>query len=118
LTTAASTTVANVESYLSSAFTVGASGSVTRFTGVEEAVAQAHKATNNASFADGVAFTGNWFLNQSGTDPSTFGGIVSMPGQLGPATAPSGSCTANGEWVFSQDGHATFCASGTWTTKI
>ena len=38
--------------------------------------------------------------------------------QLGPATAPSGSCSTNGAWVFSQDGHATFCASGTWTTKI
>jgi len=39
-------------------------------------------------------------------------------GQLGPATAPSGSCSTNGAWAFSQDGHATFCASGTWTTKI
>jgi hypothetical protein len=38
--------------------------------------------------------------------------------QLGPATAPSGSCSTNGAWAFSQDGHATFCASGTWTTKI
>jgi hypothetical protein len=37
---------------------------------------------------------------------------------IGPSTAPSGSCTPNGAWVFSQDGHATFCASGTWTTKI
>jgi hypothetical protein len=37
---------------------------------------------------------------------------------MGPATAPSGSCTTNGAWVFSQDGHATFCNSGTWATKI
>jgi hypothetical protein len=36
----------------------------------------------------------------------------------GPAIAPSGSCPTNGVWVFSQDGHATFCASGTWATKI
>jgi hypothetical protein len=36
----------------------------------------------------------------------------------GPATAPSGACTVAGEWVFSQDGHATFCNAGTWTTKI
>jgi hypothetical protein len=35
----------------------------------------------------------------------------------GPATAPSGSCTTVG-WVFSQDGHATFCNGSTWTTKI
>lgn len=38
----------------------------------------------------------------------------------GPATAPSGSCPTGGLWVFSKDGHATFCPSsgGTWTTKI
>ena len=33
-------------------------------------------------------------------------------------TAPSGSCTPSGLWVFSQDGHATFCNAGTWQTKI
>ena len=35
----------------------------------------------------------------------------------GPATAPSGGCTAIG-WVFSQDGHATFCNGSMWVTKI
>ncbi len=39
-------------------------------------------------------------------------------GYKGLPTAPSGSCSDNGAWVFSQDGHATFCASGTWVTKI
>ncbi len=43
---------------------------------------------------------------------------LTAPSYRGPATAPSGSCTASGAWVFSQDGHATFCASGTWVTKI
>jgi len=40
--------------------------------------------------------------------------------QLGPITAPpsGSSCSTNGAWVFSQDGHATFCANGTWTMKI
>ena len=39
---------------------------------------------------------------------------------IGPAAAPSGTCNIAGAWVFSQDGHATFCPSsgGTWTTKI
>ena len=45
-------------------------------------------------------------------------GVASFPGYVGPATAPSGACPVSGEWVFSQDGHATFCAGGTWTTKI
>jgi hypothetical protein len=38
--------------------------------------------------------------------------------QVGVVTAPTGACANNGEWVFSEDGHATFCASGTWVTKI
>ncbi len=35
----------------------------------------------------------------------------------GPATAPSGACSAIG-WAFSQDGHATFCNGSNWVTKI
>lgn len=34
------------------------------------------------------------------------------------ATGPTGSCSRNGDWVFSQDGHATVCLSGTWSVKI
>jgi hypothetical protein len=48
----------------------------------------------------------------------TFSGTVASAQYLGPLTAPSGSCPTAGAWVFSQDGHATFCASGTWVTKI
>jgi len=36
---------------------------------------------------------------------------------VGPAVAPTGACTT-GLWSFSQDGHASFCAAGTWTVKI
>lgn len=38
----------------------------------------------------------------------------------GPAAAPTGTCAVAGSWVFSRDGHATFCpsAGGTWATKI
>jgi hypothetical protein len=35
----------------------------------------------------------------------------------GPATAPSGACSVVG-WVFSQDGHGTFCNGSIWATKI
>jgi hypothetical protein len=45
-------------------------------------------------------------------------GNVSENSVSGPATAPSGSCGTSGQWVFSQDGHATFCAGGTWVVKI
>lgn len=50
---------------------------------------------------------------QDGTAQVNFGSFLGQP-----ATAPSGACTVDGLWVFSQDGHATFCAAGTWTTKI
>ncbi len=48
----------------------------------------------------------------------TFSGPVHSGLYLGPVAAPSGSCSTNGAWVFSQDGHATFCAGGKWVTKI
>jgi hypothetical protein len=51
-----------------------------------------------------------WWINNDGS--------VSFPSYTGPATAPSGACAASGVWVFSQDGHATFCAGGTWVTKL
>jgi hypothetical protein len=51
-------------------------------------------------------------IGNSGTDVRLYGSVT------GPATAPTGSCSTSGLWVFSQDGHATFCASGTWVTKI
>jgi hypothetical protein len=56
-----------------------------------------------------------------GTGPS--GGMANFASDgsttaLGPATAPTGSCTTNGVWAFSQDGHATVCLSLRWTTKI
>jgi hypothetical protein len=45
-------------------------------------------------------------------------GTVTSPQYMGPSSAPSGACSTNGAWVFSQDGHATFCAAGTWVTKL
>ncbi len=54
----------------------------------------------------------------SGTEAVNFNGSVTASEYMGPAAAPAGSCSTNGAWVFSQDGHATFCAAGTWVTKI
>jgi trimeric autotransporter adhesin len=58
------------------------------------------------------------FSIQGGTESATFAGSVTAPQYMGPSTAPTGSCSTNGAWVFSQDGHATFCSAGTWVTKI
>jgi hypothetical protein len=32
--------------------------------------------------------------------------------------APTGSCVPTGAWVFSQDGHASFCQAGFWAIKL
>jgi hypothetical protein len=53
-----------------------------------------------------------------GSGNSIVQGQFSSNSYMGPAMAPTGSCPTSGAWVFSQDGHATFCASGTWVTKI
>jgi hypothetical protein len=58
------------------------------------------------------------FTVAPGTEAVNFNGPVTAPEYMGPATAPTGSCSMRGAWVFSQDGHATFCAAGTWVTKI
>ena len=65
--------------------------------------------------------------NQTVTQPSgttlsvnylTVTGSFTVAQYLGPVTAPAGSCSTNGAWVFSRDGHGTFCNSGIWQTKI
>jgi hypothetical protein len=80
----------------------------------------------------GAPFTPNSALLQSDTgataglniDAAATGAPVSLSTQdvtrfsVGYTTAPSGACAVNGLWILSEDGHATFCASGTWVTKI
>jgi hypothetical protein len=66
--------------------------------------------TGLSRVAPGVVGVGN------GTAGDASGAINATLYQ-GPATAPSGSCSAIG-WEFTQDGHATFCNGSTWVTKI
>lgn len=58
-----------------------------------------------------------WQVKNWGAVALTTGSIANTGVYQGPATAPSGSCTTVG-WVFSQDGHATFCNGTTWISKI
>lgn len=51
-----------------------------------------------------------WWINDDGS--------ANFTNVAGPATAPSGTCSKSGVWVFSQDGHATFCSGTTWVSKI
>jgi hypothetical protein len=52
---------------------------------------------------------------------ASIGGIGSKGSSIplvGPATEPTGSCSATGQWVFSQDGHASFCNGSAWVQKL
>jgi len=84
----ASCTPSNVVGFNSS-FAISAGGSVGRYTGFLDARAKAHAATNNATLADSLSYTGNWFINQSGTDTSLFSGLV----DIGNATTLSSSAS-------------------------
>jgi hypothetical protein len=66
----------------------------------------------------GILSTDSLVVNQSRSFVVDTSGQVTAAAYIGPAAAPSGSCATNGAWVFSQDGHATFCASGSWVTKL
>jgi hypothetical protein len=80
-TTAASTAVSYVIPFGAS-FTLGAGGSVGHYQAFYDGKAQSHTATNNATLTDNLAFTGNYFINQSGTDPSQFGGAQTVAGAV------------------------------------
>lgn len=60
--------------FYATGITKGAAHTITRainFYGAPESVG-----TNNANLADNTAFTGNFFIHQTGTDPSTFRGDI------------------------------------------
>ncbi|HEY0308450.1 MAG TPA: glycosyl hydrolase family 28-related protein [Acidobacteriaceae bacterium] len=57
-------------------------------------------------------------LGNRGIGSTILRGTVNVMQQIGPAVAPTGSGCSSGTWVFSQDGHATFCSAGAWVTKI
>jgi hypothetical protein len=63
--------------------------------------------------SNGVMDLGNGnFKDQSGT--LQLGDLVYSGYLLGPATAPTGSCTVKG-WAFPQDGTGNYCNGTTWT---
>lgn len=50
-------------------------------------------------------------------DVSVYGNLKPGGVYQGPPTAPTGGCSTVG-WVFSQDGHISFCNGSTWTQKM
>jgi hypothetical protein len=86
----ASYTLDSAQAFYAQAIGKGAGSTITRAIGLH-AVPQT-VGTNNASISDGITFTGNWFINQTGTDTSTLpGGLVNTP--IGATTASTGAFT-------------------------
>lgn len=85
-TTPASTTLNRVVG-LQTNLNLGSGGTLNNYVGIADPGAPSHVGTNNVSFSDNESSTGNWFFNQSGTDPSLLGGNL----QLGGSTIYKGS---------------------------
>jgi len=51
-------------------------------------------------------------------DYTVLNSVNDSSGFGGPATAPTGACHYAGQWVFSQDGKASYCNAGTWDVKV
>jgi hypothetical protein len=79
-TAASAFTTAALCGYTAGTMTKGAGSTVTRamaYYGVAPTVG-----TNNAFLTDNTGFTGDWFINQSGTTASTLGGALTVGGAL------------------------------------
>ena len=109
-TAAAAYTVSNAYSFVANQLTVGSGSAVTRLIDFFAAGATNHSASNNAAFADNNSFTGNWFINQSGTDPSIFGGVVNVK-TLKFGTAGSTGSTTN---ILGTNGPNSTVTPNTW----
>jgi hypothetical protein len=84
------------------------SGSATSRTLIAQGVYDPTAVDNNITYINTESY-GRW---QGWQQFQLSGGLVT-----GDQTAPSGTCTVVG-WMFSQDGHATFCNGTSWVPKI
>lgn len=96
-TAAAAFTVPAVTGFYCNSHTAGAGSTITAALGFFGPAQTA--GTNNAVFADNFGFIGNWFINQSGSSPSTFGGgitALSFSGDGSALTALNASNLSSG----------------------
>jgi hypothetical protein len=83
-TTASAYTLSVLQHFVANNSTAGAGSTITRQ--ISFRAVQPTGGSNNAAFSDNSAFTGNYFINQSGTASSVFGGQMSI-GAAGAATS-------------------------------
>lgn len=96
--------------YTANSPTIGVGSTITNTVGYYAPVSTS--GTNNSAFSDNRTSTGNWFINQAGSAPSTFGGPVTFAGSQ---TVSGGTANSiqylNGSKVSSTT--ATFAFNGT-----
>lgn len=92
----------------------GASSTITRRIGF--LVDAPTGGTNNAHIADGVAFTGDWFINQAGSAASKLGGALTVVGGIVGTTTNDNAASGNvGQALRASVSTATSLAtSNTW----
>lgn len=73
---AASTTTTNGIGFQVNAISPGASSTILREVAFYDPGSRSHFASSNATLSDNVAFSNNWLINQSGSDPSILGGTL------------------------------------------
>lgn len=117
-TEAASYTTTTLAHYWQDQTINGTGATITReIAFCSEGIGSGGTISNFAVLSDNRAFTGgSWFLNQSGTNPSTLGGALTVNGQLiakGTATNDSASAGYIGEYKSASASNVTFTTSGT-----
>lgn len=73
---------------------------------------------NPCAYSTAGAFNSQEGYQLNGASVISGKGVGAFSAVTGPAKAPTGRCSAAGQWVFSQDGHATFCNGSSWVPKI
>lgn len=90
----------------------GSGSTITRETGFY--CTQPTAGTNDACFTDNVSYTGNYFINQSGSAASKFGGVVSTAAVTANRTNDSSTSTPRNN-LSSATGFTVFTGSATIT---
>lgn len=108
--------------FYENALSKGASNTITRYAGLRLTATTAG-GTGNAAIADNEAYSGNWFINQSGSVASTLGGALTVTGTTtvtggivgitGATNAAAGNLGEYVESVISTDANVP-AANGVW----
>jgi hypothetical protein len=89
-TEAAAFTVALGTSFYAGSPQKGAGSTITRYVDFLSQSGTGAYSSNTARLADNTSFTGDWFINQSSTLPSTFGGYLQVNNQADPGAVTDG----------------------------